>query len=86
MNSPKDVIIALVDPPTSPTDRFLLDCLRLEGQLEAALEIDWPALVERAQRNGVAPLLYRRLREAAHGPPTGPTTRTPPPTRCASAN
>ena len=70
MNSPKDVIIALVDPPTSPTDRFLLDCLRLEGQLEAALEIDWPALVERAQRNGVAPLLYRRLREAAHGPPT----------------
>lgn len=59
-----------MEPPTSPTDRFLLDCLRLEGQSEAAPEIDWTALVERAQRNGVAPLVYRRLREAAYMPLT----------------
>jgi hypothetical protein len=60
-----------LEPPswTSPTDRFLLDCLRLEGQPEAAPEIDWPTLVERAQRNGVAPLLYRRLREMPPIPP-----------------
>lgn len=58
-----------MESPTSPTDRFLLDCLRLEGQPEARPEIDWPALVERALRNGVAPLVYRRLREAAHVPP-----------------
>ncbi len=55
--------------PTSSTDRFLLNCLRLDSQPEATPEIDWPALVERAQRNGVAPLLYRRLREMAHVPP-----------------
>lgn len=69
LNPPYRLRIALVDPPTSPTDRFLLDCLRLEGQPEATPEIDWLALVERAQRNGVAPLLYRRLRETAHVPP-----------------
>ena len=32
--------------------------------------MDWSALVERAQGNGVAPLLYRRLREIPHIPPT----------------
>jgi hypothetical protein len=58
-------MISAVIPPTTPTGRFLLACLRPESQPEHTADVDWTACAELARRNGVAPLVYRRLSDVA---------------------
>lgn len=71
-------MIAAVELPTSPTGRFLLSCLRPAGDLAISSErsvVDWAQLIEWARRNGVAPLVYRRLAHATAGVPAAALDR-----------